>query len=172
MMTILDPQGNEVEINASQRGGFVEVHLRAVDRYRLVNGALSQNLLYRDPIIERDPETGEEVVVGYEDEIKQSPGVNLEHIGPIVLQPAVKDSDGNEITPAVMDHRHHANLRLAEPLLSKVGPDGYLLWLRTSLLWMKYGVPVEPNKAEISRELNGIEMIDPDSVSSPYLVWL
>ena len=72
MMTILDPEGNEVEIYATQSSDYVDTCIRATDRDTWVQAALSQKLLYRDPITETDPETGEETIVGYGDEIHTS----------------------------------------------------------------------------------------------------
>lgn len=172
MMTILDPAGNEVEIYASQSGGYVDTCIRATDRDTWIQAALSQNLLYRDPITEIDAETGEETIVGYHDEIHASAGANITEIGPVVLTPAVLDAEGNVATPAVMDNRHHLNMRIAEPLLSKADENGYPLWQKTALLWMQYGQPVEPNNMEAAKALSGVEMIDPDTINNPDRVWL
>lgn len=176
MMTIAAPDGTPVEIFASQSGGFVDTCIRATDRDTWVQAALSQNLLYRDPIIEKttDEATGEvtETIVGYEDEIKASAGANITEIGPVVLTPAVLDDEGNEITPAVMDNRFHLNMRISEPLLSKADENGYPLWQKTALLWMTYGQPVKPNSAEQAKDVQGVQMIDPDSIRNPYRIWL
>jgi len=176
MMTILDPQGNEVEIYATQSGPFVDTCIRATDRETWLQAALSQNLLYRDPIIEKttDEATGEvtETIVGYEDELKVSAGANITEMGPVVLTPAVLDDEGNEVTPAVMDNRFHLNMRIAEPLLSKADENGYPLWQKTALFWMTYGQPVEPNNQERAKVVSGVEMIDPDSINQPDRVWL
>lgn len=176
MMTITAPDGTPVEIFASQSGEFVDTCLRATDRDTWVQAAISQNLLYQDPIIERttDEATGEvtETIVGYEDEIKVSAGVNITEIGPIVLVPGEYDEeDGSEVKAPVMDNRFHLNMRIAEPLLSKVGPDGYPLWQKTALTWMKYGKPVQPNSAEHAVEVAGVQMIDPDSIKNPDRIW-
>lgn len=172
MMTILDPQGNEVDIYASLSGGYVDTCIRATDRDTWIQAALSQNLLYRDPITETDPETGEETIVGYGDEIHASAGANITEIGSVVLTPAVLDAEGNVATPAVMDTRYHLNMRIAEPLLSKADENGYPLWQKTALAWMQYGQPVEPNSEERAKALSGVEMIDPDSINNPDRVWL
>lgn len=175
MMTITAPDGTPVEIFASRSGEFVDTCLRATDRDTWVQAAISQNLLYQDPIIERttDEATGEvtETIVGYEDEIKVSAGVNITEMGPVVLTPAVLDDEGNEITPAVMDNRFHLNMRIAEPLLSKADENGYPLWQKTALTWMKYGKPVQPNSAEHAVEVAGVQMIDPDSIKNPDRIW-
>ena len=172
MMTITAPDGTEVEIYASLSGGYVDTCIRATDRDTWVQAALSQNLLYRDPITEVDPETGEETIVGYHDEIHTSKGANITEIGPVVLTPAVLDAEGNVVTPAVMDNRFHLNMRLDEPLLSKSDENGYPLWQKTALLWMQYGQPVVPNNEERAKAVSGVEMIDPDSINNPDRVWL
>lgn len=171
-MTILDPTGNEVEIYATQSGGYVDTCIRALYRDTWIQAALSQALLYRDPITETDPETGEETIVGYSDEIHASAGANITEIGPVVLIPAVLDEEGNVTTPAVMDTRHHLNLRIAEPLLSKSDENGYPLWQKTALLWMQYGQPVVPNNEELAKAVSGVEMVDPESINNPDRVWL
>ena len=173
MMTITAPDGSEVEIYASQVGGFVDTCIRATDEATWAQAALSQNLLYRDPITETDPETGEVTIVGYDDEIKASAGANITALGAVVLTPAVLDEDGNETTPAVMDGRYHLNMRIAEPLLSKADENGYPLWQKTALLWMAYGQDVDNvNNAERAKVVSGVEMIDPDSIANPDRVWL
>ena len=40
---------------------------------------------------------------------------SVDHIGPIVLEPAIMDGD-EELLPPVVDQRHHVNLRCREPL--------------------------------------------------------
>ena len=172
-MTITAPDGTEVEIYASHVGGFVDTCIRATNEAAWVQAALSRNLLYRDPITETDPETGEKTIVGYDDEIKASPGANITILGAVVLTPAILDADGNEVTPAVMDNRYHLNMRIAEPLLSKSDETGYPLWQRTALLWMAYGQNVaDINNAERAKIVSGVEMIDPDSIANPDRVWL
>lgn len=172
MMTILDPNGNEVEIYASQSGGFVDFCLRAKDYQTWVRAALNQKLLYQDPITETDPETGEETVIGFHDEIKVSRGAHITEIGPIELVPAVLDEEGEVISPAIIDNRFHLNMRITEPLLSKSDEDGYPLWKKTALLWMSYGRPAKPNSEEKAKEVVGVEMIDPDTIKNPDRVWL
>jgi hypothetical protein len=172
MMTILDTDGNEVEIYAKQSGDYVDTCIRATDRDTWIQAALSQKLLYRDPITETDPETGEKIIVGYHDEIHISAGANITEIGNAVLTPAVLDAEGNVTTPAVMDNRFHLNMRIAEPLLSKEDENGYPLWQKTALLWMQYGQPVQPNNHERAKAVSGVEMIDPDSISQPDRVWI
>ena len=176
MITITAPDGTPVEIYASQSGGFVDTCIRATDRQTWMQAALSQNLLYQDPITEKttDEATGEvtETIVGYYDEIKASAGANITEIGPIALTPAVLGDEGNEVTPAVLDNRFHLNMRIAEPLLSKADENGYPLWQKTALLWMTYGQPVEPNSEERAVAINGVQMIDPDSIKQPDRVWL
>ena len=160
MMTILDQQGNSVQIYATERDGFVDTCIRATDRATWVQAALSQNLLYQEPIYEKDQNTGEATIVGYNDEIKASAGANISEIGPAV------------ISTAVVDSRFHLNMRIAEPLLSKVDASGYPLWKATALLWMNVGQDVtQVNNQETAKVVSGVEMIDPDSIVNPDRVW-
>jgi hypothetical protein len=39
----------------------------------------------------------------------------IDEIGPVVVTPGVYDNDGNEVTPPVMDNRHHLNFKGEAP---------------------------------------------------------
>lgn len=88
-------------------------------------------------------------------------GVNIEHIGPVVITPATYDEEGNETAPAVLDTRHHVNFRISADLN----------WQPIALAWMTYGEPDEPNKSEEAKVLAGVSLINPDSVNSPGRTW-
>lgn len=47
--------------------------------------------------------------------VNPSTETSVDEIGPIVLEPAVMDGD-EELEPAVIDTRHHVNLRTRTPL--------------------------------------------------------
>lgn len=53
-------------------------------------------------------------------------GVSIDEIGPVVTTPAVLDDEGEIITDAVLDQRHHVNVRLdcdAPPMISGPGVE-------------------------------------------------
>ena len=155
MMTLQAPDGTEVEAFIAQGAGWVDTCIRATDKATWEAIALARNLL-----------------VETEDGLQPAPGAHIDHIGPVVLSPAVLDEDGNEAMSAVMDNRHHLNLRITEPLLSKTDDNGNVLWHLTAIIWMTKGADVTPNNEERAKEVYGVEMIDPGSISKPARVWL
>ena len=55
--------------------------------------------------------------------ISTGEGFVLDVIGPLVIHPAVFDEDGNEVEPAVVDGRFHANLRCTDPAIVAAVPE-------------------------------------------------
>lgn len=155
MMTLTAPDGSEVEAFISQGAGWVDTCIRATDKATWEAIALARNLL-----------------VETENGLQPASGAHIDHIGPVVLEPATYYSTGRLRKKAVMDNRHHLNLRIAEPLLSKTDDDGNVLWHLTAIIWMTKGADVAPNNAERAKEVYGVEMIDPESISKPARVWL
>lgn len=89
-------------------------------------------------------------------------GVHLDLIGPIVITPAVLSEDGlTVLTSAEMDERTHINLRIR----------GDVDWQSFALDWAQDGTAAPANAGEQGVTLNGLTMIDPDSLSSPSRVW-
>jgi len=58
-----------------------------------------------------------------------TPSYALDLIGPLEIVPAVSDLDGTEISPAVIDPRCHANLRLIDESLAEHIPEDLQLSL-------------------------------------------
>jgi hypothetical protein len=152
MMTIQDPSGNDVQIFARQGEGFVDLCTRTGNREIWEAVAVAANLY-----IETDNGPAPD------------PDVCVVETPPIVLTPAVMDGE-DVVTPEVLDQRYHLNLRLLPGMLERVNDEGYPLWQLTALAWMA-GQDAEPNKCEAGKERQGITMIDPDSISSPSVVW-
>lgn len=156
---IEDQNGTLVEIYADMSSGHVDTIIRAKDRATFDAAALARGITYLMP---------------GSDTVKLSPGVNVDHIGPVTLTPATYDAEGVEITPAVIDSRHHVNMRIGEPALSRMDDDVPTLerWKVTAILWSMNGTPVAAvNAAEDAVALYDVELIDPDTISSPSRVW-
>jgi len=68
-----------------------------------------------------DAETGERIWIVAGD------GFAFDPIGDLVLADATFDDDGNELTPAVVDERFHANLRCTVEVAALV-PSHFMVW--------------------------------------------
>lgn len=115
-----------------------------------------------------DPETGEKVGTG---EWSLAPGVEMSRVGAITLTPAVLDESGEVVTPAVMDDRDHVNWRLYPPASTNVDLEGNVRWHSWALMWSTQGTAETPNTSEDAVALNGIALIDPDSITTPTRIW-
>lgn len=152
---INDINGNPVTVfTRTTPEGYIDAICRADNKAAWEAAALSQGLYVAG---ESDP--------------MPAPGVNVDILGPVVLTPGIYDEDHNEITAAVMDNRYHVNLRIAEPMLSKVNSAGFERWKVTAINWTLYGVDVAANAAEAGKELGSVTLIDPDTISSPSRGW-
>jgi hypothetical protein len=145
--------------------------VRATDQATFDQKALEVGLkVYTNPAIPAvtDPETGEVITpaVPASGPLVPAPGVTITEMGPHTLVPAVYDEDGNEVSPATVDPRYHVNAWLA-PWLVERG-----LWEQWALTWTQNGQPGTPNHAEESVVYEGIELIDPLTVTSPSNVLL
>ena len=86
-------------------------------------------------------------------------GCYIDEIGPIVTTPAVISEDGTILTPAVMDDRHHVNVRvtqIAGPLPDPL-PDGY--------------VQQGHDLAVLAQGGAGVEWVDHTTVDNPRRIW-
>lgn len=155
MMTLTAPDGKDVEAFAAQGAGHIDMCLRAKSRKTWDSVAKKRGL-----------------VVDTEEGLKPVPGVHIDHIGPITLEPATYYKNGKVRKKAKMDERHHVNLRLAAPYTGATDDKGNLLWQDLLLTWMRKGKKVEPNNEERAKIIYGVEMIDPGSISKPSRVWL
>lgn len=150
MITIEAPDGSPVDVYVKMTDGMVDAMIRATDLVTFEAAALSQDLYYED-------EEGNLVV---------SDGVNIDHIGPII------GTDPETLEPVTIDERHHLNLRIAEPALSKLNDAGYPKWKATAIAWTIYGSDdPEINRSERAKILNGVALIDPVTVSTPSRGW-
>jgi hypothetical protein len=132
--------------------GFVDAVIRAETEADWVQGAVFYGLLV--PV-----EAGE---------LRASPGVHVDVIGPVVLDPGDPETrDG-----AVIDPRLHINLRLTGPALQSIDETGALKWQAMVAAWSTFGDPdPAPNANEEARILHNVALIRPDSIKTPVRVW-
>lgn len=110
-----------------------------------------------------DPETQEVTTPAVEASGPLIPaqGVTITEIGDLVLTPTVLDAEGNVTTPAVTDGRFHVNFWLNSGLVA----GG--LWKQWAVAWTINGQPAVQNNQEQGMAFQGIELIDPTTVTSP-----
>ena len=92
--------------------------------------------------------------------------VTISEVVPYVITPATYDTEGNELTPAVVDNRYHGNFWI------DLARADELLWQQWGSLWTINGQLAAANANEVAYEYNGVELIDPMTVSSPSNVLL
>jgi hypothetical protein len=79
----------------------------------------------------------------------------IDEIGPIVVTPAVISQDGTILTPAVMDDRHHVNVRVTH-LPTVTDEDGNVTAL---------------SMADLAAGNADVEWVDPATVDNPRRIW-
>jgi hypothetical protein len=82
-------------------------------------------------------------------------GCYIDEIGPIVTTPAVISKDGTILTPAVMDDRHHVNVRVIH-LPTVTDEDG-----NVSVISM----------ADLAAGTANVEWVDHTTVDNPRRIW-
>lgn len=164
-MIIAAPDGTEVECFVVERDGMIDALLRADTEEAWTAAAISAEILEYATVKKEDGTT--------ETFLRPVKGNNIDVIGPVVLVDGQVDEEGNEIQPPIMDVRHHVNLRVTEPALSKVNDAGYPKWKETVLAWMNFGIDdTESNKNEAGKKLSDVTLIDPSTISTPKRAWL
>jgi len=168
----LGTKENPVPVLVSYSGGVLDAVVRATDEATFEAAARWAELKYEITETITDTETGETTIQGT-DEWAIAKGVDLDHLGPMVITPGTYDADGNELTAPVMDTRHHVNIRLTDPALSRVDDYGVLKWEKWSMAWSLGGADDKQiNAGEVGKVMQGVSLIDPDSISSPSRVFL
>jgi len=161
---------DEPRLYVSIEGGRLQAMVRATDQATFDQKALEVGLkVYTNPAqAEVLDEDGNVVTpaVPASGPLISAPGVTITEIGSLVLTPGTYAEDGTEITPPVMDNRYHVNFWLAPRLVERG------LWMQWALAWTENGQSGTPNHAEESVVYEGIELIDPLTVSSPSNVLL
>lgn len=157
MSTNIGTEENPVMVFVRYAGGMLDATVRAPDRATFEAAAKTAELL-----VEVEPGVW-----------VNSIGVHFDHLGPVTIKPGTYAADGSVITAAVVDARHHVNIRMAPPSTLRVDENGKLKWHNWALAWTATGEPdQDQNASEDGRVLMGVSLIDPDSISSPSRVWL
>jgi len=88
-------------------------------------------------------------------------GVQVDEIGPVMLEPPVLDEAGNEIPPAVVDGWHHVNLRL---------PDDMPVDLPAarSVTTSPKGIGAR----EVGESPARVQFLDASDIATPIRVWM
>jgi len=140
-------------------GGMLDAIVRATDAATFETAARWAELKYEITETVTDPETDETSEEGTGEWVV-SPGVHIDIIGPVQVG-------------ETWDTRYHANIRIADPALSKVDEYGVLKWEKWAAAWTLGGEPDEQvNKNEVAKVLQGVSLIDPDTIASPSRRWL
>lgn len=155
-----------VRVYATLEGNRLACMVRATDQATFNAQALVVGLkVYQNPAQPAvvDPETGEVLTPAVEASgpLIAAPGTTLTELGPITLVAGTYDEEGNELTPPVVDTRWHVNFWLAPWLVDRG------LWKAWGVAWTLNGQPVDPNNTEEAVVYQGIELIDPLTVTSP-----
>lgn len=155
-----------VRVYAAMDRGNLWCMVRTPDKATFDAQALAVGLkVYTNPAQPAviDPETQEVITPAVEASGPLIPahGVTITEIGDLVLVPAVLDAEGNVTTPAVTDGRFHANFWLNSELVARG------LWKQWAVAWTLNGYTVAANNQEQGIAFQGIELIDPATVSSP-----
>jgi len=156
---------DDTRVYVTLEGGRLWAMVRATDKATFDAKALEVGLkVYTNPAQpEVLDEEGNVVTPAVEasGELIPAPGVTITEMGPHVLVPGTYDQDGNEVTAPVLDNRFHSNFWLGPHLVERG------LWKQWALAWTANGQAGTPNNAEESVVYEGIELIDPVTVTSP-----
>jgi len=161
-MIYLDPdtleitQSGGIACYVSFCGSALLGMIRAVDRDTFHANALAVGLMVQTA---DGPRYHRNITVAEEAPDKDDP--RSAPMPPIVLTPGEYDEEGNQLSPPVHDARYHANFWLNSHAANRGA------WKQWAVAWSTQGEPGAANAGESSLALNGIELIDPDSVSSP-----
>lgn len=152
-MSIITPDanGDNVAVYAawSNGGTHMELYLRAVDMATLEAGLIDAGLKVADEDLG----------------VVEARHVSVWDTGLIETSPAVYSTDGlTVVTPASYAPQAHVNVRIYWDALTE---DEQASFIATAMAWTVTGVVTEGNKGENGALRNGVEMLDPASISSP-----
>jgi hypothetical protein len=160
-----------VKVYVALQGGRLHAMVRAVDQATFDQQALAVGLkVYTNsaqPAV-IDPETEEVITPAVEASgpLIAAKGVTITEMGAHVLQQGTYDEEGNELTAPVLDNRYHVNFWLSPDVVERGQ------WQQWATAWTQNGMPAAANNQEAAIEFQGIELIDPMTVTSPSNVLL
>jgi hypothetical protein len=145
-----------VSVPVQMRGGRVYMTTRADSRAAADEAAVGAGLM-----LQRTREDGSTYLV-------EPATVSRVPVGPVVITPGTYDEEGNDLTAPVIDSRHHDNWLLTP---TQMHASGRPLWEVTVLSWVANGSPLpQANAAEQGVRYGTVELIDPETISSPSVV--
>jgi hypothetical protein len=168
----LGTEENPILVLVNLSGGMLDAVVRATDEATFDAAARWADLKYEVTETVTDPETGETTTQGT-GEWATAKGVHIDHLGPVVITPGTYGEDGTELTAPVVDTRHHVNIRLTDPALSRVDEYGVIKWEKWAMAWSLGGEDdTQINAQEVGKIIQGVSLIDLDTIASPSRVFL
>jgi hypothetical protein len=168
----LGTEENPILVLVNLSGGMLDAVVRATDEATFEAAARWAELRYEETITTTDPETGETTEQGT-GEWATAKGVHINHLGPVVITPGTYDEDGTELTAPIVDTRHHVNIRLTDPALSRVDEYGVIKWEKWAMAWSLGGEDdTQINAQEVGKVMQGVSLIDPETIVTPTRIWL
>ena len=155
-----------IPLLASWQGGRILMMGRATSREVMHSTLVQAELMFPEVTLEhgtryfygRDVDAVEEQPYSYDPRVAPMPR--------IMLTPGTYDEDGNELTAPTFDSRYHANILLGPGIVARG------TWKTPLLNYHFHGTLVgQKNADEVAYEMDGVELIDPDSISTPSNVW-
>ena len=118
----------------------------------------------RETFLTKAAEVG--ILVDDGDGQRTASGVAYHEMGPLLLKSGEFDADMNVVVPPVVDSRWHVNLWLQQ---SAIDAGNWQQWAKA---WTENGQVAQSNANEVAVIYQGVELIDPMTVSSPSNVLL
>ena len=149
-------QNDPIMIYAKAAGPFIDCSIRCDTRDAFLAAAVYAELMHQDA----------------EGAYQAANGVQIDEVGPVVITAGTYNEEDVEVTPPVVDARHHVNFRLSGSALTNEDEFGVLKWQKWAMAWTFSGDPDhDKNANEDAMKLYGVSLIDPDTISSATRIW-
>lgn len=169
------------DLPATYEGAGVCVRFRAATQADIIAMLNDIDCLVRNMVAsEPDPETGEVTWTHdgtYKDRDPSVPGeprgvfgCDISWIGQTVVTKATYDSNGVELTPAVLSPQYHVNVLFTGPKLTEESPftEGEKRLIELLVLWKEAGeVDGVVNVSELSTVFSATGIVDPSTFATP-----